>query len=131
MATLDMKPMANDSSSDDIINTEKYVPINNENPYLVLLDKQEKGYTVYKSNVACFIFLTVFCFISGSLIGPILLIIGLYGLVIEFTILIIVYVFLLYFNDRKMTFIKDESNNKLNIVIANYFCCSKKTTKIK
>ena len=27
-----------------------------------------------------------------------------------------------------MTFIKDESNNKLNIVIANYFCCSKKTT---
>ena len=37
MATFDMKPMAN-----DIINTEKYVPINNENPYLVLLDKQKK-----------------------------------------------------------------------------------------
>ena len=37
MATFDMKPMANDSSSDDIINTEKYVPINNENPYLVIL----------------------------------------------------------------------------------------------
>ena len=27
-----------------------------------------------------------------------------------------------------MTFIKDESNNTLNIVIANYFGCSKKTT---
>ena len=56
MATFDMKPMAN-----DIINTEKYVPINNENPYLVLLDKQEKGYTVYKSN-GCFIFLMFFFF---------------------------------------------------------------------
>ena len=69
-----------------------------------------------------------FFFFLCSLSTPILLFMGFYGFLIEFTILTIIYVFILYFNDRKMTFIKDESNNKLNIVIANYFCCSKKTT---
>ena len=67
------------------------------------------------------------CLIFGILIGPII-IISLYGLIIDFAFLIIIYVFLLYSNDKKITFIKDESNNQLNIVVTNYFCCSKKTT---
>ena len=127
MATLDIKPMVNDSPSNEIINTEKYVPINNENPYLVLLDKQKSSYTIYKSNSLLIILMFLCCLIFGILIGPIL-IISLYGLIIDFAFLIIIYVFLLYFNDKRITFIKDESNNQLNIVVTNYFCCSKKTT---
>ena len=56
MATLDIKPMVNDSPSNEIINTEKYVPINNENPYLVLLNKQKSSY--FKQNLnAYYLFL--------------------------------------------------------------------------